>query len=93
MYSWIRLTAVLMVLAAVGVACGDDSSDSSGNSGGGNCGNGTIEPPEQCDGVNLNQATCTSLGMGTGTLACNPGLCTFNVGGCMTGPMGGTTGG
>lgn len=51
------------------------------------CFNGTIEAPEQCDGVNLNGATCGSLGYATGTLACRPN-CTFDTSGCSL-PSGG----
>src|SRR5262249_40447184 len=41
--------------------------------GAGFCGNGTIDAGEQCDGSNLNGATCQSQGFPTGTLACAPG--------------------
>src|SRR5262245_33410853 len=46
------------------------------------CGNGRIDPGEQCDGTNLNGATCTSLGFTNGgTLACTAS-CDFNLSGC-----------
>ncbi len=34
------------------------------------CGNGTLQTPESCDGTDLEQATCESLGYYGGTLGC-----------------------
>lgn len=45
------------------------------------CGDGMIGGTEQCDGANLNGATCTSQGFMGGTLACTGG-CMFDTGGC-----------
>ena len=45
------------------------------------CGNGLHEAPEQCDGAALGGQTCTTLGQGTGTLACEAD-CTFDTSGC-----------
>ncbi|MBM4246791.1 MAG: DUF1566 domain-containing protein [Deltaproteobacteria bacterium] len=45
------------------------------------CGNGSIDAPEQCDGANLNAASCLSLGFPGGTLGCSAG-CGFDVSGC-----------
>jgi hypothetical protein len=56
------------------------------------CGNGVIDSGEECDGANLNGATCTSLGFQTGTLACS-GTCSFNTSGCSTCGDGLITGG
>ena len=57
------------------------------------CGDGMITPPEQCDGANLNQATCTTLGAGTGMLTCDPTMCRYNTSMCHTGTgVGGSTG-
>jgi hypothetical protein len=51
---------------------------------GATCGDGTIDQGEQCDGANLNGATCTSLGFtGGGTLSCNPTSCQYDVSQCM----------
>jgi hypothetical protein len=63
------------------------------DSGGGNetCGDGMVMPGEQCDGVNLQGFDCSSLGLGTGTLACDAVTCTFDTSMCMGG--GGGTGG
>jgi len=54
------------------------------------CGDGMINPNEQCDGANLNGFDCMSLGAGGGTLACDPMSCTFDTSMCE--PNGGTTG-
>lgn len=62
--------------------------DSGGPSG---CGDGMVSPGEQCDGINLQGFDCGSLGLGTGTLACDPMTCTFDTSMCMGG--GGGTGG
>lgn len=45
------------------------------------CGNGETELGEECDGEDLADETCETLGLGTGTLAC-AGDCTFDVTGC-----------
>lgn len=45
------------------------------------CGNGVIDPGEQCDGSDLGGATCESLGFAGGTLACS-GACTYDTSGC-----------
>lgn len=46
-----------------------------------NCGNGVIDPGEDCDGANLNGETCESLGFHSGTLTCTSS-CTFNTNQC-----------
>jgi cysteine-rich repeat protein/predicted outer membrane repeat protein len=51
----------------------------------GQCGNGDINPPEECDTTNLNGQSCESLNLGTGTLACNID-CTFDLSGCSQQP-------
>jgi len=45
-----------------------------------NCGNGLLDPDEECDGPDLNGASCESLQLGTGTLTCNE--CAFDTRGC-----------
>ncbi len=46
------------------------------------CGNGKVESPaEDCEGTVLNGATCSSLGLGSGTLSCDP-ACTYNTSLC-----------
>ncbi len=47
-----------------------------------NCGNGTVEGGEQCDGTNLDGKTCQLLGFSWGgTLSCNSS-CQFNTSQC-----------
>jgi hypothetical protein len=45
------------------------------------CGNGTVDPGEQCDLHALNGQTCALQGFAGGTLACAPG-CVFDTSGC-----------
>jgi Ca-activated chloride channel family protein len=46
------------------------------------CGNGKVEPPEQCEVNDVNNANCTSLGLGVGVLACDRATCTFDTSMC-----------
>ncbi|HEX3127669.1 MAG TPA: DNRLRE domain-containing protein [Thermoanaerobaculia bacterium] len=50
------------------------------------CGNGVKEAWEICDGSDLGGQTCTGLGFGGGTLACNAN-CTFNTSSCTSPPV------
>lgn len=90
----------VLIVAGLVAACGaqDDSDQSSesakkpgpGGPGGKTCGNGTIDTGEQCDGRNLNDATCATATMGarpSGKLGCSKS-CTFNTKGCKAGPGG-----
>ena len=44
------------------------------------CGDKVIAATEACEGTNLNNATCQSLGYsGGGTLLCNPTTCTYDT--------------
>ncbi|MBA2542469.1 MAG: hypothetical protein H0V17_22700 [Deltaproteobacteria bacterium] len=45
------------------------------------CNDGTLEQPEQCEGTNLGDKTCSDLGFYSGTLACSE-FCTFDTSGC-----------
>ncbi|MFO0755253.1 MAG: hypothetical protein U0359_02105 [Byssovorax sp.] len=47
------------------------------------CGNGMIDPGEQCDGQNLGGKSCADEGFGGGQLACDPS-CKFLFSGCTT---------
>lgn len=49
------------------------------------CGDGVIQPGEECDGASLNNHTCVSRGFFGGTLSCNPD-CTFNLSQCTVVP-------
>jgi hypothetical protein len=65
------------------LACaGDCTFDLSGCTGGGECGNGLQEDPEECDGSDLAGMSCADVGAFTGgTLAC-AGDCTFDTSQC-----------
>lgn len=58
------------------------SSSSSGTGGNSNCGNGTIDPGEQCDGSDFGGKTCASIGLGSGDLLCNQ-FCGIVASGCV----------
>jgi hypothetical protein len=45
------------------------------------CGNGLIDPGEECDGAALDGATCVSEGFDSGTLACSVN-CNFDISEC-----------
>lgn len=45
------------------------------------CGDNMINGPDQCEGANLNGATCVSLGFKAGTVSCSLD-CTYNTTGC-----------
>ncbi|MEI7579394.1 MAG: LamG-like jellyroll fold domain-containing protein [bacterium] len=49
------------------------------------CGNGIIDSGEQCDGIEMDQYTCQSLGFDTGTLTCNE-QCNLDTTLCSSGP-------
>src|SRR5262245_13535718 len=49
------------------------------------CGNGSVEPTEECDGTALAGADCTSLGFSGGTLTCRA-TCEFETKDCTGGP-------
>jgi hypothetical protein len=52
---------------------------------GGRCGNGIVDPSEDCDGPNLNEQTCATATMAAfplGTLSCTSS-CRFDLSGCM----------
>lgn len=48
------------------------------------CGDGLVQPGEQCDQANLQGLNCEALGLGDGVLACSLD-CTFDTSGCGTG--------
>jgi hypothetical protein len=78
--------SLVLLLAALPLAgCGDnDNSNGNDNGGGpgGRCGNGVVDQSsEQCDGSDLDGATCASLGFSGGTVTCN-GSCRFVTTAC-----------
>lgn len=49
------------------------------------CGDGVRQSNEECDGTQLNSASCSSLGEGTGTLGCSA-TCTYDIAACVSTP-------
>lgn len=49
------------------------------------CGNGSVEPAEECDSVSFDNQTCESLGFSGGTLSCTA-ACIFDFSACQGGP-------
>src|SRR3989344_6781100 len=47
------------------------------------CGDGVVDSSEECDGANLNGASCSSRGFTSGTLSCSSS-CEFNTSSCTT---------
>jgi len=91
--SWLRMGCVVALVALT--ACGGDSSSGDNTNGNANdnandnndnvlCGNGVIDPGEDCDGSAVGGETCVSLGQDfvSGTLACD-GSCGFDTSGCV----------
>jgi len=66
------------------IACFDDCSgfDTSGCAGMSECGNNIAETGELCDGDDLRDETCESLGLGNGVLACRADCSGYDAGGC-----------
>jgi hypothetical protein len=58
-----------------------ETTDATTTTGEPTCGNGAIDEREQCDGDDLDGASCESLELGTGTLACDD-RCAFDASGC-----------
>lgn len=78
--------------ASVDTTASPDSSGGPADTGPvGNCGNGVIDAGEQCDGIDLQGFDCMSLGLNSGTLACDPMMCTFDTSMCSS-TTGGTSG-
>jgi len=75
-----------------GTGVGISSGGTGGDTIGPKCGNGALDPGENCDTRLALGESCESLGfLGGGQLACNPTTCQFDVAGCMeaTGDDGG----
>lgn len=76
--------AVLLLIASA-VACGDDDTIAAAppaNDGGAAvCGNGILEPNEECEGFELRGATCDSLGLSVGLMKCGAD-CKLDTTGC-----------
>ena len=78
-------SCLLLGLGSGDLACGPTCRfDASGCEIPAVCGDGAITAPvEQCEGTNLGESTCGTLGYYGGTLTCRPD-CTFDLGSCQT---------
>ena len=89
-----RLGLGFCVLALYfGCAKGASTFDETAPSGGSGaptstCGNGAIDATEECDGKNLHDETCATLGMGAGMLSCDPVTCSYDTSMCANRPSG-----
>jgi hypothetical protein len=97
-----RALGLIVLLWIGGCAKGattlDETANGSGGTGGTGastkCGNGIIDPNEQCDPAAALSTTCANMNMGTGVLACNKITCAFDTSMCaapasgMAGTMG-----
>lgn len=80
--SSVASTTSVSSTAASADASSSDASSSASTGSGPVCGDGVIEPPEQCEGTDFNGKTCASFGLSAGDLACN-GFCGVVVSGCV----------
>lgn len=71
--------------AGGGSESGGADTGGEGGVGGGvpsNCGNGTLDPEEQCEGSDFGELTCEDFNLTSGQLVCN-GFCTIVVSSCV----------
>src|SRR5690606_27502091 len=64
-------------LLLVSAACSDDTTAAPPAT----CGNGVLEPDEECEGFDLRGQTCDALGLAVGQLRCNA-ECKLDTSGC-----------
>ncbi len=74
------LACAVLALGLLFIAACDDGKKN--NTGDTTCGNGTRNLGEICDGSDLNNATCVSLGFGAGPLLCNDQCTAFDTSLC-----------
>lgn len=79
-FFWLVFLVTLSVNKALGQSSSLDSIDATVKTS--VCGNEIVEGGEDCDGINLDNATCLSLGYAGGDLKCNID-CSFNTLGCV----------
>ncbi len=63
------------------MACSDDDTVGNNNNGTDLCGNGVTDLGEDCDGTDVGDVDCSSLGMEGGAVTCTS-TCTFDVSNC-----------
>jgi hypothetical protein len=79
--SYVTALALISAVAAIN-SCTVDFSDNGTPDSEVPCGNGVIDPEEECDGDNLANLTCEDLNFDGGELTCNAD-CTLNVTTCI----------
>jgi len=67
--------------STTGSSTSDDTLDDTGST----CGNGVVDPDEDCDGLDLAGGTCEALGFDGGTLSCS-GACSYDTSSCSDSP-------
>lgn len=72
------LAALFIAVCPAVTSCSDGTSTNPSET----CGDGIVDRSETCDGSNLGNATCESLGFGPGTLACSSDCKSFNATQC-----------
>ncbi|WP_146157243.1 hypothetical protein [Enhygromyxa salina] len=72
---------------------GDGDGDPDPTGGASVCGDGVVNPGEQCDTDDLKGQTCELLGYASGILACDPVTCTYDASDCIVDMDGGSGGG
>ncbi|HVH98606.1 MAG TPA: hypothetical protein VM869_07845 [Enhygromyxa sp.] len=65
---------------------GDGEGDGDPTTDGNPCGNGVIDPGEDCDGGNLGGSSCAAHGFDGGVLGCDAAVCVFDTSGCTSEP-------
>lgn len=65
---------------------GDGDGDGDPTTDGNPCGNGVIDPGEDCDGGNLGGSSCAAQGFDGGVLGCDAVVCVFDTSGCTSEP-------
>ncbi len=68
-------TPIALVVLACLAACGETSARA------GTCGNGILDPNEECEGFDLRNQTCDALGLSIGQLRCTAD-CKLDTSGC-----------
>ena len=86
MYSPLTRIALALCLLLPAAACGDDDGDDNNNNNDNTtlCGNGTLDPNEECDGDLFGGETCEGLGYHGGPLRCTES-CTLELSYCEMG--------
>lgn len=83
--AWIMRDSTALWLVAIALSaasCREPARDGDGGPRPADCGDGELGEGEVCDGDDLGGATCESLGLGSGALACASDCSAFDAAGC-----------